>query len=701
MVAVGLIAAASCHHEDNGGRGDGGADAGVPIGGLYITPSAATLQITRGGPPASQVFQVFLHGDNGDQDVTSASSFTLSDMTLGSMSGATFTTSGTHGGSAILTASYNGEMANASIVVQVSGTFDAPDCAGCSFPPDNVPACAASAPAISIAYPPNGVLLPPNMEVISVQWTPFGSAFTEFEVDFKNTATDVRVHTKCATQTMDTAQPPKPSGGCELLLDPTMWDFIALTNRGGDPLTVTVRGTTDGSCASSSTNTTNVLFAEQDVNGGIYYWKSTVSANGTGGQIWAKSFGDATPEEQVTSALTGTCNGCHSLSRDGKRMVVNTDDDDSDDEYGDVRSILIDVTTKMTVGTAQTPGFQAFFPDHSLYVGTNGQPAGTSNQFFLYDGNTGMPAMPATVPNIGPAMARPTHVDWSPDGKSLLFTLPTKVGTWNSHKDDDHVFGGSIYTVPYMGMGMFGTPTAIITSAGENNYYPSLSPDSNFIVFDRVPLTGTVATIDACTGTGMQVTCPNDSFSNPAARVFVLPTAAGAAPVDCAAANGSSAMAPVAVSNSWPRWSPFIQKYKGASLLWVTFSSTRDYGLRVRNHETGMFQCYPADSFEQPGTPHGGVFSALCQQPQIWMAAINLTTAGEFGGGTDPSYPAFWLPFQDITTHNHTAQWTETVATQPPPDMGTCIATGGNCAANPNGCCMGFCGADGTCTVIK
>ena len=29
--------------------------------------------------------------------------------------------------------------------------------------------------------------------------------------------------------------------------------------------------------------------------------------------------------------------------------------------------------------------------------------------------------------------------------------------------------------------------------------------------------------------------------------------------------------------------------------------------------------------------------------------------------GTDPSFPAFALPFQDITTSNHIAQWTETV----------------------------------------
>jgi len=33
--------------------------------------------------------------------------------------------------------------------------------------------------------------------------------------------------------------------------------------------------------------------------------------------------------------------------------------------------------------------------------------------------------------------------------------------------------------------------------------------------------------------------------------------------------------------------------------------------------------------------------------------------------GEDPSEPAFCLPFQDISTSNHIAQWTSGVATVP------------------------------------
>jgi hypothetical protein len=147
-------------------------------------------------------------------------------------------------------------------------------------------------------------------------------------------------------------------------------------------------------------------------------------------------------------------------------------------------------------------------------------------------------------------------------------------------------------------------------------------------------------------------------------------------------------------SNSWPKWSPFLQKYKNDQLLWIALSSTRDYGLRVRNHQTGMYQCYPADSYEKPGTAHHQAFAPQCQQPQIWMAAIDVTTAVA-DAVIDPSRPAFWLPFQDMTTHNHTPQWTQNVA--PPPDAGACVPTNGDCTQGGT-CCAGLvCQANGEC----
>ena len=328
----------------------------------------------------------------------------------------------------------------------VQGTFPAPDCPGCTFPPDNAPPCGGGPPAINIVYPNDGVLVPPNMNTISVQWTPFGAGFTEFEIDFANANTDVRIITKCAAQTMDTGQPPMASGGCEVVLDQKMYSFIANANRGGASLNVTVRGTTDGQCANKSANSTRMSFANEDVLGAIYYWKSTVTANGTGGQIWVKSFGDTVPEALVTTNAA-SCNGCHALSRDGQRMTIYSDDDDSDDEYGDVRGSLIDMTKtpKASIGGIFGPGFSTFSPDHGLFLSTNGLGSGTTNVLNLEDGNAGGAQTPITVASPGD---RPTQPDWSPDGKTVVFVKPTQVGLWdgNGRKDDDHVFGGSLFS---------------------------------------------------------------------------------------------------------------------------------------------------------------------------------------------------------------------------------------------------------------
>ena len=167
----------------------------------------------------------------------------------------------------------------------MSANFQAPDCTGCTFPPTTATACPSTTPPIAVVYPPDGVLVPPNMNVISVMWTPYGTPFQEFEVDFENSVTDMRVVTKCAAETMDTEQPSQASGGCELDLDTTMWNFIANQNAGGEPVAITVRGTVDGMCASTSTNANRLSFTEQPLLGALYYWKSTVSASGTGGQI--------------------------------------------------------------------------------------------------------------------------------------------------------------------------------------------------------------------------------------------------------------------------------------------------------------------------------------------------------------------------------------------------------------------------------
>jgi hypothetical protein len=86
------------------------------------------------------------------------------------------------------------------------------------------------------------------------------------------------------------------------------------------------------------------------------------------------------------------------------------------------------------------------------------------------------------------------------------------------------------------------------------------------------------------------------------------------------------------------------QNYRGKKLMWLTFSSRRAYGLHL---------------------PAG-------QTAQIWMVAFDPDAAAK---GQDPSFPAFWLPFQDMASGNHIAQWVTTVARQGCTDSTQCSAT--------------------------
>jgi hypothetical protein len=494
-------------------------------------------------------------------------------------------------------------------------------------------------------YPPDQVLLPPNMNVIEVQFLP-GAGNTLFEIDFKNAAIDVRFETMCNAITGTRGA---KTGGCAFQLDPTDWRYVATHGRGGDPVTVTVRAApTDLSCVAGS-NSRQVSFAEQDLMGGIYYWQSTTQngvAGKTGG-IFRKDFGnpDPTPEPFLTPGNINKCVGCHFLSHDGLKMTYGSDDADSDDEYGDLKVVLYDVTARTAAVTNLPPGFQTFeAAGHDSFFASDGKGQSNMAELLHFSGTTGAAMTTSTLTTLASTGQRITHPDSSRDGSKIYFTLATPITGISGYslKDDLHVMNGSIYTASVSG-GAVSAPVALVTAASsdENNFYPAISPDGNAVIFDRA------------TGTTLQT---HDSYNNPNAKLFAV-AAAGGTPVALDKANYKDGM-----TNSWPRWSPFVQMYHGQRIVWVTFSSTRDYGLRVANEGGQYFNCYPPVSPEDTSGDHAKPFDPNCTQPQIWMAAISLD---QLAGGGDPSFPAFWLPFQDVTAHNHIAQWVDQIAAPP------------------------------------
>jgi hypothetical protein len=88
----------------------------------------------------------------------------------------------------------------------------------------------------------------------------------------------------------------------------------------------------------------------------------------------------------------------------------------------------------------------------------------------------------------------------------------------------------------------------------------------------------------------------------------------------------------------------------------------------------------------------------------MWMAAVDPDAILR---GEDGSFPAFALPFQDLSTSNHIGQWTQRVVpTDPDPGGGggggsdagpECAPQGGSCVDLP--CCAGLACRDDVCRI--
>ena len=98
--------------------------------------------------------------------------------------------------------------------------------------------------------------------------------------------------------------------------------------------------------------------------------------------------------------------------------------------------------------------------------------------------------------------------------------------------------------------------------------------------------------------------------------------------------------------NTFPRSTPFAAKQNGHKLFWFTVASQRRAGLRLYK-------------------PNPSVVGDTPNQLLLWMFALD---ADQVLAGQDGSYPGFFLPFQDLTTSNHMAAWTQKyVSSMPPP----------------------------------
>jgi hypothetical protein len=420
----------------------------------------------------------------------------------------------------------------------------------------------------SIVYPPDGVLLPPNTYGLEFDFIP-GAGQTLFQLTFQAATTTLVVYTGCTAV----------GSGCAFTPDASFWSQLVAYARGGAAVTFSISGVNGASPGAVGTSASQTIaFSDQDITGGLYYWN-------TAGVIQRYDFTD--PDAGVENYLIASdvgalvCVGCHAISRPGNRIVVGKD------IPGPTGDAVLSVPTRATLVSQAFPAaanFYSFSPDEWHLLESNG---GSISWLELGTGTVNANVATGTMP------------DWSPDGLHMVYAQGSGV-------DPTGVESASLKTMHFNGT-TWDTPTTLVQRVSENNYYPAYSPDGNWVAFDRSPGN-------------------HESFSNATSEDGGVPdgelwavAATGGTPVRLSTASNPGAL-------SWPKWAPVVHAYYGGSIMWITFSSERAYGLRL----------------------------AAGEQTQLWMTAVDLT---KLGSGTDPSFPAFWLPFQAISGGNHIAQW--------------------------------------------
>lgn len=587
-----------------------GPDARIPQT-IVIVPGDVTLSFDN-GKAAVQDYRAFGYFDRdagatppdlgpgddsgvppGAEEITDKVQWSVELSTLGRFEGSQFRTEVSEGG-AVVPARHGGvsrvvarlgDMAGyADITVKYSNTFlagTAPSDAAKKF------SGKPTAGAITIHYPPSQVLVPPNLGQMDVQYSKGRSTNDLFRIRLTGKLVKLTIYTTETSHNLNIDQ----------------WKAVG-TGAMGDKVSLIVDGTrTSAPATRSLSKTTTIKIAESKLRGGLYYWVVSQAASGKAKDdqgIYRYDFDKPTPSSEAyyTQKDANDCVGCHSLSRGGDYVAFTK-------SGGSGNTAILDVKRRQPVVDSKYRGdLQTFSP--------SGEEVIVVHRGVLTRRKVSSGALLETIPT-GPGKA--THPDWSADGKSLAYVRVKDADYFKHEKgykieDDVHFRNGSIVLLTRKADGSWSAPRVLVAGGGGvNNYYPSFSPGSDWIVFNR--------------STG-------DSYSDIDASIHIVrPSGKGR--------RALTRLNLAKMSNSWPRWAPFVQKYGNTTLYWLTFSSVRNYGVKLLNSKVAKYED---------------------KAPQNWMTSFDTKAAA---AGKDPTSPPFWLPFQDLDHHNHIAQWTEKV----------------------------------------
>jgi hypothetical protein len=477
-----------------------------------------------------------------------------------------FTSSPIVGGEAIVQSWVNNEPGYCVVEMTMEGDQNETGDPGLPAGFDSATVLTDDACAGEILYPLADSAMPGSFAPPVIQWSTGG--FSHHALELSSQWTTVTVYT-----TDDQYEPSFEQ-----------WHGLTI-NDPGDTVTLTLTsGTWNGSSfvgdVCTSTAATAVDVTDANLNGTIIYWAPPITKS--------ISFdADSVPVNSTVAFASAVCHGCHTVNL-GNPMRMT---------YGPGfpgSTALIDLSNPGTI-LQQWGGFFPLVdygaPDNTGGYVVAGETGFSGSSLQLFDANTG--AELGTIPTEkSPAMP-----NWSPDGTKLVYVGCDGGASALGAVDCD------LYTQTWDAASeTFSNETLIAArTAGETLYYPTFSPDSQWIAYNRA-----VQGIDAEGDT-------ISSNSNPGAKVMLV-SASGGTQINLSLASGVGDL-----TNSWPRWAP-----SAGGSAWLAWSSKRAYGHTVDG------------------------------RAQLWVSQIDFSAAA---AGDDASKPPVWLPGQLTSEGNHTPTW--------------------------------------------
>ncbi len=275
--------------------------------------------------------------------------------------------------------------------------------------------------------------------------------------------------------------------------------------------------------------------ADANLTGIIYYWEVN------NGSVVRITPGASAPETFLQPPPGVTCIACHSVSRDGNRIVASFNGGAS--PWG-----TFEASTGVNLfASGASSGFQAISPD-GAYVIWRHWSDGTFNTLgslvlSTYDSTTQLALLDPPDPGA------PAHPAWSPDGEKVAFSVRTDGNGLDFTQSTLWLATVDLITPQFTDI----VQVATNDPSRPTVTYPTFAPDSQWIAFMRATQART---------RGAQGELWITNLDGSAQMELSLANGMGAIPVDQQSANYEPTFMPVAAGG----------------YFWVVFVSERQYG---------------------------------------------------------------------------------------------------------------------------